>query len=195
MTRLWLVGLVRRRPAPLIATALGIATAVALLASLGSFLTQSKATMTSRALRSVAVDWQVQVQPQANPADIATLVASDPGTRAAAPVEFARVDALNAVTAASTQTTSTAIILGLPDNYRTFFPGEVRSLVGASVGVLLAQQTAANLHTAPGDTIAIDRWGMPAAAVRVDGIVDLPQANSLFQTVGAPPGAQPQAPP
>ena len=29
----------------------------------------------------------------------------------------------------------------------------------------------------------------------VDGVVDLPQANSLFQTVGAPPGAQPTAPP
>ena len=31
--------------------------------------------------------------------------------------------------------------------------------------------------------------------VVVDGMVDLPQANSLFQKVGAPPGAQPTAPP
>ena len=29
----------------------------------------------------------------------------------------------------------------------------------------------------------------------VDGVVDLPDANALFQTVGAPPGAQPTAPP
>jgi putative ABC transport system permease protein len=32
-------------------------------------------------------------------------------------------------------------------------------------------------------------------AVRVDGVVDLPQADSLFQKVGAPPGTGPQAPP
>ena len=31
--------------------------------------------------------------------------------------------------------------------------------------------------------------------VRVDGVVDLPTADSLFQKVGAPVGAQPQAPP
>src|SRR5207302_8257321 len=37
--------------------------------------------------------------------------------------------------------------------------------------------------------------GPAPAAVTVDGVVDLPQANSLFQKVGAPPGAQPQAPP
>ena len=36
---------------------------------------------------------------------------------------------------------------------------------------------------------------MPPAPVTVAGIVELPQANSLFQTVGAPAGAQPAAPP
>ncbi len=195
MIRLWLGGLVRRRPARLLAAVAGIAIAVALLASLGSFLAQSKATMTNRALRSVAVDWQVQVQPQANPADIGHLVETDGGTRAAGPVEFARADSLGAVTGVSTQTTSTATILGLPDNYRTLFPGEIRTLVGAPTGALLAQQTAANLHVAPGDTITVNRIGLASANIRVDGIVDLPQANSLFQTVGAPPGAQPQAPP
>ena len=35
----------------------------------------------------------------------------------------------------------------------------------------------------------------PPAQVRVDGVVDLPSADSLFQKVGAPVGAQPQAPP
>lgn len=195
MIRLWLGGLVRRRRARFVAAAVGIATAVALLASLGSFLAQSKATMTDRALRSVAVDWQVQVQPQASASDIAHLVATDPGTRAATPVGYARVEALSAVTGASTQTTSTAWVLGLPDNYSTIFPNEIRPLVGVPAGVLLAQQTAANLHAAPGDMITVSRWGSAPATVRIDGIVDLPQANSLFQTVGAPAGAQPQAPP
>ncbi|UTI66271.1 ABC transporter permease [Paraconexibacter antarcticus] len=61
--------------------------------------------------------------------------------------------------------------------------------------MLLAQQTAANLHAKPGDTVRIGRAGLPAASVRVDGVVDLPQADSFFQQVGAPVGAQPQAPP
>ena len=39
------------------------------------------------------------------------------------------------------------------------------------------------------------RSGTGPPRVRVDGIVDLPAADSLFQRVGAPPGAQPQAPP
>jgi putative ABC transport system permease protein len=195
MIALWLCGLVRRRPLRLLATALGVAIAVALVASLGSFLTQSKATMTDRAVRDVVVDWQVQVQPQADAADIAHLVSSDPHTRVATPVGYAKVDALASVTGASSQTTSTATVLGLPDNYRMLFPGEIRSLVGRPDGVMLAQQTASNLHVAPGDTMTINRYGLAPVAVRVDGIVELPQANSLFQTVGAPPGAQPQAPP
>ncbi|HEU0318627.1 MAG TPA: FtsX-like permease family protein, partial [Solirubrobacteraceae bacterium] len=47
----------------------------------------------------------------------------------------------------------------------------------------------------PGDRISIGLPGGGSATVRVDGIVDLPQADSLFQTVGAPAGSQPQAPP
>src|SRR5207245_984821 len=54
---------------------------------------------------------------------------------------------------------------------------------------------AANLHAKPGDTIQIGRTGGRPASVRVDGVVDLPAADSLFQQVGAPVGAQPQAPP
>ena len=39
------------------------------------------------------------------------------------------------------------------------------------------------------------RRARPRPACSVDGVVDLPQADSLFQKVGAPAGAQPQAPP
>ncbi|MDT3444614.1 hypothetical protein [Pseudofrankia sp. BMG5.37] len=59
MIRLWLLGSLRRRAGRLVAAALGVAIAVALLASLGAFLTHSKATMTSRAVHGVSVDWQV----------------------------------------------------------------------------------------------------------------------------------------
>ena len=74
--------------------------------------------------------------------------------------------------------------MGLPDGYRATFPRELRTLVGADAGVLLAQQTAANLGVAPGDTVSITLSGGSTATVPVDGVVDLPDANALFQTVG-----------
>jgi putative ABC transport system permease protein len=195
MSLLWLRGLLARRPGRLAATAAGVAVAVALLASLGSFLTSSKATMTARATSSVAVDWQVEAQPGADPAAVLAATRSAPGVRAALPVSFAATSGLEATTAGTTQTTGPGVVLGLPPGYRAQFPGQVRTLTGADSGVLIAQQTAANLHVAPGDSVSINRQGLPPRTVRVDGVVDLPQADTLFQKVGAPPQSQPQAPP
>ncbi len=191
----WLSGLVRRRSGRLLAAALGISLAVALVAALGSFLTASKSTMTDRAVRSVAVDWQVQVQPGAKPASVLNTVRSAPGTRTALPVGFAHSTGFHARTGGSTQSTGPGVVLGLPPGYRTAFPGEIRQLTGSASGALIAQQTAANLHVAPGDTVTIARPGGGPAQVKVAGVVDLPQADSLFQKVGAPPQTQPTAPP
>ncbi|MDQ1456643.1 MAG: putative transport system permease protein [Actinomycetota bacterium] len=188
----WLRGL-SRRAGRLGATATGVAIAVALLASIGTFLSASKATMTQRAAQTVAVDWQVEVQAGANTDVVLAAVRSR--ASAALPVGFAQTSGFQATTGASTQTTGPGVVLGLSDTYRRTFPGTVRDLAGTGLGVLVAQQTAANLRVAPGDTITIGRAGLSAARVRVDGVVDLPQADSLFQKVGAPTGAQPQAPP
>jgi putative ABC transport system permease protein len=191
----WLGGLLTRRPGRLVAAAAGVAVAVALLASLGSFLAASKATMTRRSVADVAVDWQVEAQPVAASADVLAGVRGFAGVERALPVEFAATTDLEATVAGSTQTTGPGVVVGLPEGYRQVFGGEVRDLAGAGTGVLLAQQTAANLHAGPGDTVTVGRAGLPPARVRVDGVVDLPQADSLFQKVGAPSGAQPQAPP
>lgn len=193
----WLGGLLARRRGRLLGGAAGVAIAVALLAALGSFLAASKATMTRRSAADVAVDWQVEAQPQANadPAALLRTVRAFPWVERALPVGFADTTGLQATVAGSTQTTGPGKVLGLPDGYRATFPATLRDLAGAPAGVLLAQQTAANLHARPGDTVVIGRAGLPPATVQVAGIVDLPQADSLFQRVGAPPGAQPQAPP
>ncbi|MCW2550331.1 MAG: putative rane protein, partial [Mycobacterium sp.] len=143
----------------------------------------------------MAVDWQVQLTQGANMAEVAKVVDAAPGVVASAPVDIAQSTGLSAVTGASTQTTGPAVILGLPDDYAATFPGEIRSLVGPQTGVLLAQQTASNLHATPGDSVTIGRPGLPPAIVAVAGVIELPQANSLFQKVGAPPTAQPVAPP
>ena len=169
--------------------------AVALLATLGGFLSSSKATMTARSVAGVPVDWQVEAALGADPAVVAATVSADPHVRASEVVGFADAAGFSASTGGTTQTTGAGVVLGLPDGYRTAFPGEIRTLLGPDQGVLLTQQTAANLHVAPGDTVSISRAGLPPATVQVDGVVELPQADSLFQKVGLPPGSQPQAPP
>ncbi|MFE2145646.1 ABC transporter permease [Streptomyces sp. NPDC059456] len=191
----WIWGLLRHRSGRLAATAAGIALAVALVAALGSFLTASKSTMTARAVRSVTVAWQAEVQPGADTGAVLAAARAADGVRAAEPVGFARSTGFQATGAGSTQSTGPGVVLGLPDSYGRTFPGAVRPLTGAATGVLLAQQTAANLHAAPGDTVTIALPGAGPAPVTVAGVVDLPQADSLFQKVGAPPRSQPAAPP
>lgn len=195
LTLTWTVGLLRRRRGRLLGVSLGVALAVALVASLGSFLTSSQATMTSRALRSVAVDWQLQVAPGADAAAVLSTVRTSAGVRTAVPVGFGTTTGLEASAGGTTQTTGPGVVLGLPPGYAESFPGEIRLLSGSRSGVLIAQQTASNLHLRPGDLVTIGRAGRPPAGLRVDGVVDLPQADSLFQKVGAPTTSQPSAPP
>ena len=111
------------------------------------------------------------------------------------PVGYAPTIGLTASAGGTVQTTGPGQVLGLPPGYAAAFPGEIRFLVGARSGVLLAQQTAANLHATVGTIVSVGRRRLPPLRVRVAGIVDLPAADSLFQAVGVPPGAAPQAPP
>jgi len=191
----WLRGLLSRRFGRLLAVSAGIALAVALIAALGSFLTASQSTMTARALRSVAVDWQVEVRPGANATEVLRQVAGTPNVTAARPVQFASVKSFQARVGGTTRTTGAGVVLGVPPDYRSTFPKQIRTLTGADSGVLLAQQTAANLRARTGDTIRIESAGRPAVSVPVAGVVDLPLADTLFQKVGAPPQSQPTAPP
>ncbi|MHB8465260.1 MAG: ABC transporter permease [Acidimicrobiales bacterium] len=191
----WLGGLLRRRTAQLAASAVAVALAVALVASIATFLSGALKTMTVAATAQVAVDWQVQAGPNADPTAVLTQVRADTHVRAALPVEFAVTSGLQATSAGSVQTTGPGVVVGLPDGYAATFPGELRLLSGDARGVLLSQQTAANLHARPGDTVMVALIGQAAAALRIDGVVDLPLADSLFQTVGAPAGSQPSAPP
>ena len=192
---LWAVALIRRRAGRLLAAAGGVAVAVALLASIGAFLTAAEASMTTRATHGVAVDWQVQVAAGVDPATVADAARATPGTLAVQTVGFGRAAGLSATADGSTRTTGEARVLGIPDSYRDTFPAQLRTLAGADTGVLVAQQTAANLGIRPGQTFQINGAAAAATTVTVDGIVDLPAADTLFQVVGAPPGSQPSAPP
>jgi putative ABC transport system permease protein len=191
----WVRGLIAHRPARLLATAIGVAVGVALIASIGTFLAATNANMTRRAIARVAVDWQVEAQPGANPSALLATVREYPGVRRALPVQFATSPGLSATTNGSTQTTGEARVLGLPAGYATAFPRELRLLTGNRNGVLVAQQTASNLHVKPGDGLTVALPGGRPAQVKVGGVVDLPYADSLFQKVGASPGSQLSAPP
>jgi putative ABC transport system permease protein len=195
LTFAWLAGLLRRRPGRLAGTTIGVAVAVALLASIGVFLAGAQAAMTNRAAARVPVDWQVEAQPGSDAKQVTNAVRRSPGVRQALPVGFASTTGLQASSGGTTQSTGIGVVVGLPAGYTSAFGGELRPLAGSGQGVLLAQQTAANLHAAPGDTVVVGRAGLPPVSVHVDGVVDMPFSDSLFQKVGAPAGAQPTAPP
>lgn len=191
----WTAGLLGRRPWALIGTAASLALTVAFVSSLGAFVTSSRASLTTRATNSVAVDWQVQVTPQGTAARVDAALHQVPGTRAILPVSYARVPQLSATAGGSTRTTGAAEIVALPRDYFARVPHEVRYLVGAHDGVLLQQQTASNLGLGPGGSVTVIRPNGRRATLRVDGVIDLPQADSFFQVVGAPAGAGASAPP
>ncbi|MGZ5212364.1 MAG: FtsX-like permease family protein [Actinomycetota bacterium] len=191
----WLRGLVRRRTGRLIGQSIGVALAVVLLASLGTFFASSRAVMTRQAIAAIPVDWQVQVNAGTPPARVLEKVQATAGVSTALEVGYADVSAFSSRVAGSVRTTGAGKVLGLPLGYVTSFPGEIRYLVGSRSGTLLAQQTAANLGAAVGSTVTIVRPGQAKTDVTVDGIVDLPAADSLFQSIGLGPGAGPTAPP
>ena len=154
----WLAGLIRRRWVRLVGAVVGVALAVAFFASLGAFFAASKAKMTQQALVGVPVDWQVQLSPGVDPAKAQQVIAAQPGVTVTQPLFYGDATGFRATVQGTTQTTGPGKVLGLPPAYATTFPGELRYLVGGREGVLLAQQTAANLHAAIGTTVRI---GLP----------------------------------
>jgi len=173
----------------------GVALTVALFVSIAAFIVSGSATMTRRAVATVPVDWQVQLTLDTAPATVLVALRQATPVTTTAQVGYAQASGLEATTGGTVRTTGPGKVLGLPEGYLAKFPGQVRSLVGPLKGVLVAQQTAANLHVSVGDQVRIQRLGLPPADVRVGGVVELPNADSMFQAVGVPPGSSPQAPP
>ena len=90
----WLRGLVAHRRGRLLATALGVAAGVALLASIGAFLSSTTATMTTRAIAGVPVDWQVETRNGSDPAAVLATVRRQSGVQRALPVRIAATTGL-----------------------------------------------------------------------------------------------------
>ncbi|MGR3522550.1 FtsX-like permease family protein [Paracoccus sp. (in: a-proteobacteria)] len=194
MFPLWIKGVLKHRLVQIALAYSGVAIAITLVALIGVFSVISASTMTDRAVSQVVVDWQVQPRPGTDNAGIGAALAALPDLRRVQKVGYGDVSALSANTGGTVQTTGAAKVLGLDPGYRTDFPEQMRLLLGRYDGPLLAQQTAANLHAGIGDTIIVKAAGGDVP-VTIAGIVELPNADALFQTVGAPAGAGPTAPP
>ncbi|MBB3932420.1 putative ABC transport system permease protein [Kaistia hirudinis] len=194
MTLIWILGLFRTRLGRFAGFIAGLAMTVTLVASLGLFMQDSSASMTARAIKAVPVDWQVELVPGADAAMVEDAIGKAASVRTVKTVGYARIDGLEFV-GGTVQTTGEGKVVGLDPSYLTTFPQGPRLLAGSFNGAVLLQQTAANLHAGPGDTITLHRLGLPDATTRVSGVVDLQNADSFFQAIGVPPGAAPQAPP
>jgi putative ABC transport system permease protein len=192
---LWLKGLYSHRSGRLIAASLGVAISVGMLFSLSIFITSSATGMIMRAIQSLPVDWQVQLVPGTDPSTIENAARQAVSVSAAELVGYADVSGMTATTQGTVQTTGAGKVVGLSPNYFTQFSAEFRILLGKVSGVIVAQQTAANLHVTIGDKVTIQRIGLPPVDLVVAGIVDLPYADSFFQVVGVPANIAPQAPP
>lgn len=191
----WSRGLVRARGRTLVAAAGGVTVAVALLALLGLFVANSAATMTARAVSAVAPDWQVQLQGTTDAGSAIAAIGETASGATARIVDYADIKSLTANTGGTTQTTGTGKAVGLEVGYREPFSRQFRLLAGSFDGPLLAQQTAATLHAAPGDQVVIERLGNTPVTVTIAGIVEMPSADQFFQIVGTSARSVPIAPP
>jgi len=191
----WVKGIIADRPERLIGTIVGIALTITLLASLEIFLTSSSATMTARAISDVPVDWQVLLTAKADEQKVKDVLGKTTPYTALEKVGYADVAGFTATTGGTVQITGPGKVLGISSTYRSSFSPEIRRLTGKKQGILIAQQTAANLHVKEGDMVTIKRIGLPSVKVKVDGVVALPYADSLFQAIGVPAGTAPEAPP
>ena len=192
MTFRYILSALRRRPAETVAAAIAVALTVAFLAALGAFVTQTGSRLTLRAGERVPVDWQVQVARGGDAAAVRSAINAVPGLAGVREVDYAKVPGLRSTSASGTRTTGAAFVVALPPDYPRFAVSEIRPLLGSDHGMLLQQQTAANLAAGLGSPVEVLGSGR---SVRVSGVVDLPNADSFFQVVGAPPGSSPVAAP
>ena len=187
----WVAGFVRRHPTRLVGAMIGVGLALALLACLGSFVDSSVKTMTGRTISGLPIDWQILLNSRADEKVVRAAVNETDSEAQMETIQYADVPGFVAKTGETVQTTGKAAVLGIDASYKKTFPTEIAPMTGADEGVL-----AANLHVSIGDTVTIQRsGGLPPADVRIDGIISLPDAGSLFQKFGDPSGTGSQGPP
>jgi putative ABC transport system permease protein len=195
MIGMWLAGLLKTRLGRLAGTAACLCIAVAVITDLGLFIDHSSRSMTERALATLTTDFQVQLVPGMDVGVATQTIRDAVPTLAVAEVGYGSVTAFELQTNGTTQTTGAGKAVGLPPDYFSSRTNDIRVLAGDMSGAVLLQQTAANLHAQPGDTVTLKFAGSDNTSVKVTGVVDLKTADAFFQAIGILPGAAPVAPP
>ncbi len=195
MIALWMRGLLAGRSGRLLGAVAGVGLTIGLIVAVGAFTVSASRSMTQRAVAGVPVDWQIELHDAAAAGAVVKALAASVAYTDLRTVGYADSAGLRAMTGQTEQTTGPGKVLGLPADYQRVFPHQVELLLGAGDGPLLAQQTAANLHVGVGDSVTVERLGLPPAKVTIAGIVALPNADSMFQAVGVRGGNGPSAPP
>ena len=195
MIGLWLRGAMVGRAGRTLGSISGIALTVAFLASLGTFVASSTQTMAHRAIAHVPIDWQVQLSQKADAVAVVAAIHQSDAEALVRSVGYADTSGLSAVVGGSTQSTGPGKVIGIEPDYVARFPNQISLLLGSLDGALIATQTATNLHVAPGDTVSLQRVGLPPVDIVIAGVVNLPNADALFASIGVPVGTAPQAPP
>ena len=195
MTKDWIWGVIRFRGTSLAAAGSGVALAVALLATLGLFVSHSASTMTARAISTIAPDWQVKLTGTVDVDQTMSSIKETVPADVLQVVDYADVKSFTGNLGGTVQTTGTGKVVGIKTGYAKDFPRQMRLLAGSLDGVLIAQQTAANLHANPGDAVTIDRLVGDALMVKISGVVEMPSADQFFQIIGEAPQSAPTAPP
>ena len=195
MIGLWLRGAMVGRAGRTLGSVAGIALTVAFLAALGTFVASSTQTMTQRAIANVPIDWQVLLSPKADAAAVIAAIHQSDAAALVRSVGYADTLGLTAVAGGSTQSTGPGKVLGVEPDYAARFPNQISLMLGSPDGALIATQTATNLHVAPGDTVSLQRVGLPPVDIVIAGVVNLPNADAMFASIGVPTSTAPQAPP
>ena len=153
--------------------------------------------MTRRAIANVAVDWQVEAAAGADPAQVADVVAGTATVTATEAVEFATTTGFarhdrrqhpDHRARAGRRHQPTRYLSTFPDQVRDPGRGDRRGPARPADRRQPARRARRHGHDRR------DR-ARPPSTSRSPASSTCPQADSLFQTVGAPAGSAPQAPP
>ena len=150
---LWLRGLLVHRRARLLGAIAGIAIAVSLVASIGTFLSGSTAAMTDRAIAGVPLDWQVQAQAGASPARVLAAVRAFPAVRSALPSRSSATSGYSRDSRRHARQRERRPRDRHTRRATATLPRPSSGSTSARSGVLIAQQMAANLGVGVGGTV------------------------------------------
>ncbi|GAC1310232.1 MAG: hypothetical protein NVSMB19_24360 [Vulcanimicrobiaceae bacterium] len=168
----WLRGVLVTRGLRLASVMVGTAAAAALLAALIGFSMAASRNATATVIARLAIDWIVET-PAGDASRARAAIRAATAVDALETIRVARASALSVRNATGVQTTGKAVVAALPERFAAAFPGTLRVIAGDTRSVLLAQQTATNLHARPGDLLTLRFAARAPQTLRVGGIVDL----------------------